>query len=155
MDPVLVNGNTLPSESWNTKAFFSKQFMAQRIVEIAFCTHVLGRIYADADTADGTFMSRIRVNSRDSKYAEFKRKRIDFLVMMKGAGYLQLSTDSGHHNGDKYMCFCKFFDPQLGCGLKSLSIVIGTYHFFDKVSASLLMISNTHSHDLLLCRKSM
>jgi hypothetical protein len=147
MDPVLVNGNTLPSESWNTKAFFSKQFMAQRIVEIAFCAHVLGRLYG-SDTADGTFTSRIEsvaFNSQKQKYEEFKRKRRQFLVMVKGANCLHLSTDCGDRDGPEYMCFVAFFDPRLGYGSKSAEKVICQNLFINKVSALSFHFKHTFS----------
>jgi hypothetical protein len=107
--PRWVNGNTLPSKSWHTKAFISKQFMAQRIVEIAFCAHVLGRMYG-SETTDGTFASRIDAGRfRTKKHEEFQRKRTEFLVMMEGACYLELSSSHGT-NGSKHMCFSYYFD---------------------------------------------
>ena len=115
----------VPSESLGTRAFISKEFMAQRIVEIAYNAHQFGSLCEGEKTNAGTFISNL---CRASFYNKsFMEKRKDFMIGMSGAGLKNINDGSV----DPIMCFKKYYDLDYGYGTRCNS----SLEIFEKVGA--------------------
>ena len=112
------NANHVPSESLDSTAFISKELMAMRITEIAFCSYLRFKYWASCefstdtdDTKSGAFLSSIiyKGPGRREKEQKYQRERTAFMQDMAGTAFVTLADNSKHH-----MCFYKYFDSGLG-----------------------------------------